>query len=66
MILDIEVTLVVHRQILRTVIQDRHVGIPFNIVDLRVFCHEVINNREDKVLHFGIRHVEHHLCASSA
>ena len=47
-------------------IQDRHVGIPLDIVDLRILCHEVIDDREDKILNLRIRHVEYELSTSSA
>ena len=61
MVLDIEMALVVHRQILRTVVQDRHIGIPLDIVDLRIVRHKVVDDGEHEVLHLGIGHIEHHL-----
>ena len=65
MVLDIKVALIVHSKILRTVIQDRHIGIPLDIIYLRILGHEVINNREHKVLHLGITHVENELRTST-
>ena len=37
--LDVEVALLVSRQVLRTMVHDRHVGIPLDIVDRRVVGH---------------------------
>ena len=42
-------------------VQDRHVSIPFDIVYLRIFRHQVVNDTEDEVLHLGIGKVEDHL-----
>ena len=65
MILYVEMALIVHSEILRTMIQDRHIGIPFNIIYLRILGHEVIYNREHKVLHLRIAHVENELRTST-
>ena len=42
-------------------IQNGHVGIPLDIVYLRVFRHEVVNDGEHEVLHLGVREVEYQL-----
>ena len=61
MILNIEVALVVHCQILRTVVHNSHVCIPLDVVYLGIVAHQVVHNAEHEVLHLGIRQVEHHL-----
>ena len=61
----IEVTLVVHGQVLRTMVQDGHVGIPLDIVYLRIFAHQIIHHTHNKVLHLGIAQVEYQLCAAT-
>ena len=47
-------------------VQNRHVGIPFDIVYLGIFRHQVVDDAEHEVLHLGIAQVEHHLCAATS
>ena len=47
-------------------IHDGHIGIPFDIVDLRILGHQVIDDGENEVLHLGISHIEHHLRAATS
>ena len=42
-------------------VQDRHVSIPFDIVYLWVFRHQVVNDTENEVLHLGIGKVKDYL-----
>ena len=46
-------------------VEDGHIGVPLDIVDLRIFRHEVVDDGEDEVLHLGIGHVEHELGAAT-
>ena len=65
-VLDVQVALVVHRQILRAVIRDGHIGIPLDIVNVRIFHHQIVDNGEHEVLHLGVAQVEHHLRTASS
>ena len=61
MILYIHVALIVFGQILGTMVHDSHIGIPFDIVYLRIRSHQIVNYTEYEVLHGRIGEVEHHL-----
>ena len=65
MIFDIKMTLIVHGEVLRTMIHDGHVGIPLDIIDFRIFSHQVIYNREHKVLHLRVSQIEYQLRAAT-
>ena len=61
MILYIHVALIFFGQVLGTVVHDSHIGIPFDIVYLRIRSHQIVNNTEHEVLYGRIGKVEHHL-----
>ena len=65
-IFDEEVALVVGCEILRTVVRDVHVGVPLDVVNLRILGHHVVDDGEHEVLHLRIAEVEHHLCAAAS
>ena len=65
MVFDIKMTLIVHGKVLRTMIHNGHVGIPLDIIDLRILGHQVIYNREHKVLHLWICQIEYQLRAAT-
>ena len=65
MISNIHVTLVCHREILATMVHDRHVGIPLDISNLRILGEQVINHAEHEILHLRIGEVEHELRATT-
>ena len=66
MILDVEVALLIGRQIGRTEVLKRAVGVPFYVCDFRIFGHQVVDNAENEVLHLWVGHVEKHLSASAS
>ena len=66
MILDVEVALVGSIEVLRTMIEDRHVCIPFDIGYFGILRHEVVNDAETEVLHLRIGHVENELCTAAS
>ena len=47
-------------------IQNGHIGIPFNIVNLWVFGQQVIHHAEYEILYFRIAHVEYYLCTATS
>ena len=47
-------------------IRNRHVGVPLDIVDLRVLGHQVIHDLEDEVLDLRVCKVKHQLSTSTA
>ena len=53
-ILYIQMALLILREILRTMIHDGHVRIPLDVINIRVFCHDPVNNPEHMVLDFWI------------
>ena len=58
--------LIVGSEILRSVVGDVHVGVPLDVVNLRILGHHVVHDGEHEVLHLGIAEVEHHLCAAAS
>ena len=66
MVIDIKVLLAVLGQVERTEVLDGGVGIPFDVCYLGVLREQVIHNLEYKVLHLGVGHVEHQLCAPAS
>ena len=54
-----QMTLLVHCQVLRTMVAYVHVGIPLDIIKVGIFLHEIIHYRHHEVLHLGIAHVEY-------
>ena len=65
-VFDVKVTLAVFGEILRTMVHHRCVGIPLNIIKLRIVGEEGIHNVENEVLHLWIAHVEHQLSATTS
>ena len=59
MVFNKQMTLFVGREILRAVVRDVHVGIPLDVVNLRVFRHQLVDCVEHKVLHLRVAHVKH-------
>ena len=57
--------LLIRRQILGAMVQDAHIGVPFDIIDLRVCCHQVVDDTEYEVLHLGIGEIKNDLCTAT-
>ena len=55
----ISMALVALRQILRSVVLYTHVGIPLDVVDVGILCHQLIHNIKSKVLHFGVSEIKY-------
>ena len=47
-------------------IHNRHIGIPFDIINFRIIGHQVINNPEYEVLYFRIGKIQYELCPSAS
>ncbi len=62
---DVEVRLFVAGQVGRPVVEQRHVGVPLDVGDFGVLRHQLVHDAEHEFLHFGVRQVEHELCASA-
>ena len=58
-------TLPVLRKILRTMVEDSHVCIPFDVIKIRILSHDIVYYLKYEVLHLRIREVENHLCTSA-
>ena len=54
MVFDEKMTLLIIRKILGSVVHDRGVGIPLDIVEIRIFRHDLIDNIKDEVLHLRV------------
>ena len=52
-------------QVGRPVVEQRHVGVPLDVGDFGVRRHQLVHDAEHEFLHFGVRQVEHELCASA-
>ena len=66
LVIDIEMALAVGGEIVAAEVDDVHVGIPLEIVQVGVLLHEVINHLEDEVLHLGVAEVEDQLRAAAS
>ncbi len=64
-IFDIHMALPVFRKILRAMVHYRHIGVPLDIVYLRIFRHDVIHNLEHEILYGRIAQIKHYLCTST-
>ena len=64
--LDVEVALAVGAEIGRAMVGDTHVGVPLDVVEAGVGGDDVVDHFYDMILHGGIGHVEHELCAAAA
>lgn len=60
---DVHVALIILRQILRTVVLDRHIGVPLDVIYFRIRGHQVVYHTENEVLHGRIGKVKHYLRA---
>ena len=64
-IFDVHVALVVFGQIVRTMVHDTHVGIPFDVIDFRIASHQIIYYLENEILNLRIGQVEYYLCTTT-
>ena len=63
---DVHVALIILRQILRTVVLDRHIGVPLDVIYFRIRGHQVVYHTENEVLHGRIGKVKHYLRAAAS
>ena len=66
MILDVHVALVIMGQVIRTVVHNRHIGVPLDILDFGILAHQVIHHAEHEILHFGIAEVKYNLRSATS
>ena len=66
LIVNVQMTLLVGRQVVRTEIGDVIVAVPFDVISVGGLLHDVVHHFEYEVLHFGIAHVQSELCASTS
>ena len=53
-------------KIIGAVVLERAVGVPFDIGNVGILCHQVVNDLKDKVLHLGVTHIQEYLGASAS
>ena len=65
MIGNIQMTLFILRQIVRPMIHNSHVRIPFDVIYFRIIGHQSVYKIEYEILHLRITQVKHHLRPST-
>ena len=64
MVFNVYVRLFVLGQIGRAIVFQLHIGIPFDIGNLRMLAEQIVYDAEHEILNFGITYVEQHLCTA--
>ena len=59
-------TLIIHWQILRTMIHYWHICIPFDISKIGIFLHQIVYYTKHEILNFRISQIQYNLRASSS
>ena len=65
MVFDVQVALIVFGQVLRTLGDDGHIGVPLDIINVGIGIHQFVHRLYDKILHLRVGEVEHDLCAAA-
>jgi len=64
-VFDVQVALIVFGQVLRTLGDDGHIGVPLDIINVGIGIHQFVHRLYDKILHLRVGEVEHDLCAAA-